>query len=135
MPIYEYRRPDGTTFEIMQRFTDEALTTDPQTGEPVQRVLHSPAVHFKGKGFYNTDYGTKKRQRELEKSGKDGAEKTEAKQADKQESKSSSSDGGGSSNTSSDTSSSGSASTAGSTKSSGTSSTSSSGSGSGSKSD
>src|SRR5271170_1007864 len=64
MPIYEYRRPDGTTFEIQQSFSDETLTHDPDTGVAVQRVLHAPAVHFKGKGFYNTDYGTRKRQRE-----------------------------------------------------------------------
>ncbi len=64
MPIYEYRRPDGSTFEVLQSFTDEPLEHDPQTGVPVQRVLHAPAVHFKGKGFYNTDYGTRKRQRE-----------------------------------------------------------------------
>ena len=64
MPIYEYRRPDGTTFEIQQSFSDEALTADPETGVPVERVLHAPAVHFKGKGFYNTDYGTRNRQRE-----------------------------------------------------------------------
>src|SRR5437870_2401335 len=64
MPIYEYRRPDGTTFEIQQSFSDEALTIDPETGVPVERVLHAPAVHFKGKGFYNTDYGTRNRQRE-----------------------------------------------------------------------
>jgi putative FmdB family regulatory protein len=64
MPIYEYRRPDGTTFEIQQSFSDETLTHDPDTGVEVQRVLHAPAVHFKGKGFYNTDYGTRKRQRE-----------------------------------------------------------------------
>lgn len=64
MPIYEYRRPDGTTFEIVQSFSDEALTKDPDTGVPVERVLHAPAVHFKGKGFYNTDYGTRRRQRE-----------------------------------------------------------------------
>jgi predicted nucleic acid-binding Zn ribbon protein len=64
MPIYEYRRPDGTTFELQQSFSDEALTVDPDTGVPVERVLHPPAVHFKGKGFYNTDYGTRKRQRE-----------------------------------------------------------------------
>jgi putative FmdB family regulatory protein len=64
MPIYEYRRPDGTTFEIQQSFSDEPLTVDPETGVPVERVLHPPAVHFKGKGFYNTDYGTRKRQRE-----------------------------------------------------------------------
>jgi putative FmdB family regulatory protein len=64
MPTYEYRRPDGTTFEIQQSFSDDSLTEDPETGVPVQRVLHAPAVHFKGKGFYNTDYGTRKRQRE-----------------------------------------------------------------------
>jgi putative FmdB family regulatory protein len=64
MPIYEYRRPDGTTFELQQSFSDEALTVDPDSGVPVERVLHAPAVHFKGKGFYNTDYGTRNRQRE-----------------------------------------------------------------------
>jgi len=64
MPIYEYRRPDGSTFEVQQSFSDDTLTIDPETGVPVERVLHAPAVHFKGKGFYNTDYGTRKRQRE-----------------------------------------------------------------------
>jgi putative FmdB family regulatory protein len=64
MPIYEYRRPDGTTFEVQQSFSEDALTVDPDTGVPVERVLHPPAVHFKGKGFYNTDYGTRSRQRE-----------------------------------------------------------------------
>jgi putative FmdB family regulatory protein len=64
MPIYEYRRPDGTTFELQQAFSDDALTVDPETGVPVERVLHAPAVHFKGKGFYNTDYGTRNRNRE-----------------------------------------------------------------------
>jgi putative FmdB family regulatory protein len=80
MPIYEYRRPDGTTFELQQSFSDDALTVDPETGVPVERVLHPPAVHFKGKGFYNTDYGTRKRQRETAaaaegSSGKDSASK------------------------------------------------------------
>ena len=64
MPIYEYRRPDGSTFELHQAFSEDSLTEDPDTGVPVERVLHAPAVHFKGKGFYNTDYGTRKRQRE-----------------------------------------------------------------------
>ena len=73
MPIYEYRRPDGTTFEIVQSFSDEALTHDPETGVTVQRVLHAPAVHFKGSGFYNTDYGTRKRQREENDKTKDSA--------------------------------------------------------------
>jgi putative FmdB family regulatory protein len=64
VPIYEYRRPDGTTFEVQQSFSDEPLTVDPDTGVPVERVLHPPAVHFKGKGFYSTDYGSRRRQRE-----------------------------------------------------------------------
>lgn len=64
MPIYEYKRPDGSTFEIVQSFSDDPLTHDPESGVPVQRVLHPPAVHFKGSGFYHTDYGTRKRQRE-----------------------------------------------------------------------
>jgi putative FmdB family regulatory protein len=79
MPIYEYRRPDGTTFEIQQSFSDDALKVDPETGVPVERVLHAPAVHFKGKGFYNTDYGTRNRQRETaaaaEKPSSDGSSK------------------------------------------------------------
>jgi putative FmdB family regulatory protein len=69
MPIYEYRRPDGSTFEVLQAFTDKPLERDPDTGVPVERVLHAPAVHFKGKGFYNTDYGTRKRQREKSAAG------------------------------------------------------------------
>jgi len=64
VPFYEYRRPDGTILEVMQKMTDPPLTEDPETGVPLQRVFHPIAVHFKGKGFYNTDYGTKKRARE-----------------------------------------------------------------------
>jgi putative FmdB family regulatory protein len=78
MPIYEYRRPDGTTFEVMQSFSEEPLAADPASGVPVERVLHAPAVHFKGKGFYNTDYGTRKRQRETEAAGAGSGEKTGA---------------------------------------------------------
>jgi predicted nucleic acid-binding Zn ribbon protein len=76
VPFYEYRRPDGTTLEVMQKMTDPPLTEDPDSGVPLQRVFHPIAVHFKGKGFYNTDYGTKKRQREQAKSeeGKKSAE-------------------------------------------------------------
>lgn len=64
MPIYEYKRPDGSTFDVMQSFSEDPLTHDPESGVEVQRVLHAPAVHFKGSGFYNTDYGTRRRQRE-----------------------------------------------------------------------
>ncbi len=122
MPIYEYRRPDGSTFELVQRMSEDSLTTDPETGAPVQRVFHSPALHFKGKGFYNTDYGTKNRQREMEKSAKEGADKTDAKKGEKNGAKGG--DGGSSSSsTSSDSSSSGSSSTSGSSEKSGSTST------------
>jgi putative FmdB family regulatory protein len=76
MPIYEYRRPDGTTFEVMQKFSDDALTTDPETGEPVERVFRPPAIHFKGSGFHNTDYGTRKRNRE--KAASDSSSKSDS---------------------------------------------------------
>ena len=60
MPIYEYRCERGHTFEVMQRMTDDPLTVCEEHGAPVQRVFHPVAVHFKGSGFYNTDYGKKK---------------------------------------------------------------------------
>ena len=97
MPIYEYKREDGSTFEIQQSFSDEPLSVDPETGQPVTRVFHAPAVHFKGKGFYNTDYGTRSRQREnaaskaagdgSAKSTSDGEKKSEPKNEKKSEKK------------------------------------------------
>jgi putative FmdB family regulatory protein len=60
MPIYEYRCERGHTFEVMQRMMDDPLTVCEEHGTPVQRVFHPVAVHFKGSGFYNTDYGKKK---------------------------------------------------------------------------
>jgi putative FmdB family regulatory protein len=60
MPIYEYKCENGHVFDVVQRMTDEALTECQECGAPAVRVLHSPAVHFKGSGFYNTDYGKKK---------------------------------------------------------------------------
>ncbi|MDX6629063.1 MAG: hypothetical protein QOH00_1309 [Gaiellales bacterium] len=59
MPIYEYLCPDGHRFEVVQRFSDEPVTICEVCGKPVQRVLFAPAVHYKGKGFYATDYGRK----------------------------------------------------------------------------
>jgi putative FmdB family regulatory protein len=60
MPIYEYRCENGHTFEVMQRMIEDPLTSCTTCGAPVQRVFHPVAVHFKGSGFYNTDYGKKK---------------------------------------------------------------------------
>jgi putative FmdB family regulatory protein len=99
MPIYEYRRPDGTTFEIQQSFSDDTLKVDPDTGVPVERVLHAPAVHFKGKGFYNTDYGTRRRNRETAAA----AEKSSSEKSSSEKSSSEKSSSDGSSNSSSST--------------------------------
>ena len=86
MPIYEYKCDKGHVFEVMQKMTDDPVKKCPECGAKVQRVFHPVAVHFKGKGFYNTDYGTKRRAREMEKSASDGAAKTEAKSAEKKDS-------------------------------------------------
>jgi putative FmdB family regulatory protein len=64
MPIYEYRCEQGHTFEVMQRMSDDPVQTCETCEAPVARVFRPPAVHFKGSGFYNTDYGTRKRNRE-----------------------------------------------------------------------
>ena len=60
MPIYEYRCERGHTFEVMQRMTEDPLTSCTTCDASVQRVFHPVAVHFKGSGFYTTDYGRKK---------------------------------------------------------------------------
>jgi putative FmdB family regulatory protein len=93
MPIYEYRCERGHQFEVMQRMTDDPVSSCATCEAPVQRVFHPVAVHFKGKGFYNTDYGTKRRNRELERSGKEGGDKTESKGKESKDSKDSSSTG------------------------------------------
>jgi putative FmdB family regulatory protein len=90
MPIYEYRCERGHTFEVMQKMTDDPVSICTTCEAPVQRVFHPVAVHFKGKGFYNTDYGTKRRNREMERSGKDGGEKSESKKDSRSDSSSSS---------------------------------------------
>jgi putative FmdB family regulatory protein len=89
MPIYEYRCERGHQFEVMQKMTDDPVLSCTRCEAPVQRVFHPVAVHFKGKGFYNTDYGTRRRNRELERSGKEGADNTESKSKDSSSSSSS----------------------------------------------
>jgi putative FmdB family regulatory protein len=61
VPIYEYKCENGHVFDVIQKMTDEALTACQECEAPAVRVLHSPAVHFKGSGFCNTDYGKKKK--------------------------------------------------------------------------
>jgi len=85
MPIYEYRCENGHLFEVMQKIVDPPVTACTTCAAPVQRVFHPIAVHFKGSGFYNTDYGTSKRKRELDASAKDGADKQDAKTKEKKD--------------------------------------------------
>jgi putative FmdB family regulatory protein len=61
VPFYEYRCEKGHTFEVMQRMSDDALTECEVCGAAATRVLFAPAIHFKGTGFHNTDYGSKRR--------------------------------------------------------------------------
>jgi putative FmdB family regulatory protein len=90
MPIYEYRCENGHLFEVMQKIADPPVTACETCEAPVARVFHLIAVHFKGSGFYNTDYGTSKRKRELDASAKDGADKQDAKGKEKKDSSKSS---------------------------------------------
>jgi len=60
MPIYEYKCARGHVFDVIQRMADDPLTECQECGAPAERVLHPVAIHFKGSGFHNTDYGKKK---------------------------------------------------------------------------
>ncbi len=88
MPFYEYRCEKGHTFEVKQKMTDDPVTTCQTCDAEVQRVFHPVAVHFKGSGFYNTDYG-KKGSKPAEKSSDSKPEKSEKKSESKAETKSS----------------------------------------------
>ena len=58
MPIYEYLCEDcGSSFEVMQKMADDPLVQCEKCGGPLRKVLHPVAIHFKGSGFYTTDYG------------------------------------------------------------------------------
>ena len=95
MPIYEYRCEKGHTFEVMQRMIDEPVKKCETCGAPVQRVFHPVAVHFKGSGFYNTDYGKKTKGASKPSSSDDGgsssSDKSDSKPEKKKDSKAASS--------------------------------------------
>jgi putative FmdB family regulatory protein len=91
MPIYEYRCLNGHTFEVIQSMSDDPVETCEVCGAPVERVFHPVAVHFKGSGFYSTDYKGK---------GKAGAAKDGDSSSKDSSSDSSSSDSSSSSKSS-----------------------------------
>ena len=72
VPIYEYRCENGHLFDVMQRMSDDPLTACIDCGAPVQKVLNAPAIHFKGSGFYNTDYGRRNGSKGSEGGGEGG---------------------------------------------------------------
>jgi putative FmdB family regulatory protein len=79
MPIYEYRCQNDHRFEVLQKFADDPITECEVCGAPAQRVLHPVAIHFKGSGFYSTDYGRKGRKRDSsDSSSEDGGKKDES---------------------------------------------------------
>jgi putative FmdB family regulatory protein len=93
VPIYEYRCPNGHRFEVFQKMTDEPVQVCSTCGAgPVEKILFPVAVHFKGSGFYSTDYG-KRGRKPASKEGEGGtADKTADKPAEKSTSEKSTSD-------------------------------------------
>lgn len=91
MPVYTYRREDGTTFDIRQKFLDDALEVCPTTGQKVVRVVHPAGIIFKGSGFYVNDNSKATNPaspaKNGETNGKVDSSKSEAKSETKSEAK------------------------------------------------
>ncbi|MGZ4202068.1 MAG: FmdB family zinc ribbon protein [Thermoleophilaceae bacterium] len=99
MPIYEYRCERGHTFEVMQRMSEDPVTACTTCDASVQRVFHPVAVHFKGSGFYTTDYGKKRSAASSSSdssSSSDNSSSSSDKKSDSKKSEGSSSSGGSS---------------------------------------
>jgi putative FmdB family regulatory protein len=77
VPLYEYECPKDGRFERIQKFSDKPLKTCPTCGKPVEKILSSPAIQFKGTGWYITDYARKGK----DSSGKDGKGAKESKES------------------------------------------------------
>ena len=78
MPLYEYQCSKcGRVFEVIQKFSDDPLTTHEDCGGKVEKLLSAPAFHLKGSGWYVTDYA---------KSGSGGESKSSSKTESKSES-------------------------------------------------
>lgn len=83
MPIYEYRCRNGHAFEVLQSMTEDPLTACEECGAPVERVFHPVAVHFKGSGFYTTDYARKAAKSDGDAAKSDGDSKGDSSAKDK----------------------------------------------------
>ena len=93
MPLYEYKCPNGHLFEVIHGMSEPSPEACEVCGaSPLQRVLHPVAVHYKGSGFYSTDYGRKSKAAAKEKDG--GSSSSEGGSSGSEGGSSSSSDGG-----------------------------------------
>jgi putative FmdB family regulatory protein len=102
LPTYEYRCPNGHNFEVVQRMSDDPVTVCEVCGAPVERVFHPVAVHFKGSGFYATDYGRARGGGSDSGSKDDSKKEAAASKTDSSSGSSSSSSGDSGSSSSSD---------------------------------
>ena len=93
MPIYEYRCLNGHTFEVIQSMSDDPVAICEVCGAPVERVFHPVAVHFKGSGFYTTDYAKKSKTAAAKDGGSSDSASSDS--GSSSETKSSSSSSGG----------------------------------------
>jgi putative FmdB family regulatory protein len=96
MPTYEYRCTNGHTFEVIQSMSDDPVEMCEVCGAPVERVFHPIAVHFKGSGFYTTDYAKKAKAgaaKDGDSSDSGGSESSSSESGSSSETKSSSNDG------------------------------------------
>ncbi len=84
MPVYTYRREDGTTFDIKQKFEDDPLAVCPTTGQNVVRIIQTPGIIFKGSGFYVNDSKSASKS-SINGNGKTESESTPAKTESKTE--------------------------------------------------
>jgi putative FmdB family regulatory protein len=94
MPIYEYRCENGHTFEVFQSMSDDPVAECEECGAPVERVFHPVAVHFKGSGFYNTDYKNKSKAGESKSSDSSDTKSSDSKKSESKKSESKGSDSG-----------------------------------------
>jgi putative FmdB family regulatory protein len=83
MPLYEYRCEScGHQFEVIQKFSDAHVDVCPNCKSgPVVKLLSSPAIQFKGSGFYITDYARKGEKGEQGKESKGGERGERAEQS------------------------------------------------------
>ena len=88
MPVYTYRREDGTTFDIRQKFLDDPLETCPTTDQKVTRVIHAAGIIFKGSGFYVNDNSKASNPASPAKNGEGNGQPDSAKSESKAETKS-----------------------------------------------